>query len=113
MRVSVRPTSGRKKKKRISPGYPQEPESTEMSVDDETEFIHQRRPYRLSANDVRKALQSVEPEPIRIHFVIIDGRRFPTKQAFSAATGIDRTEFGPAMARQHLVALGFEAGRDR
>lgn len=62
----------------------------------------------LTADDVRARLRDVEPEPVRQLGVRIDGRVFPVKQAFEAATGVNRREFVSHTARRHLAALGFE-----
>ncbi len=62
----------------------------------------------LTADGVRSRLRDVEPEPVRQLGVRIDGRVFPVKQAFEAATGVNRREFISHTARRHLAALGFE-----
>jgi Family of unknown function (DUF5678) len=67
--------------------------------------------FSLRSADVRRALRKVEPEPIASHFVVVDGRRFPPKQAISAVTGLDRADFTTHQARRTLIGLGFAAGR--
>ena len=69
------------------------------------------RQFALRPADVRRALRDVEPEPIATHFVVVDDRRFPPKQAISAATGLDRADFTTHQARRTLMRLGFVAGR--
>lgn len=62
----------------------------------------------LTADGVCSRLRDVEPEPVRQLGVRIDGRVYPVKQAFEAATGVNRREFISHTARRHLAALGFE-----
>ena len=64
--------------------------------------------FELSGDDVRRRLRDVEPELVRQLGVRVDGRIFPVKQAFEAATGIQRRDFISHTARRHLSALGFE-----
>lgn len=47
------------------------------------------------------------PDPIRTHWVEIDGRRWPAKQAFEVATGINRSEFISHEAVRLLARMGF------
>ncbi len=72
-----------------------------------------RRPFRLSASEVARALRSVDPEPINSHYVVIESRRFPPKQVISVVTGLDRADFTSHQARRTLMRLGFTAGRNR
>lgn len=51
------------------------------------------------------------PEPVREHYVVIAGRRFPPKQVIACATGIDRADFTTHQARRVLRRLGFPAAR--
>lgn len=67
--------------------------------------------FLLRSTDVRRALRKVQPEPIASHFVVVDDRRFPPKQAISAVTGLDRADFTTHQARRTLMRLGFVAGR--
>ena len=69
------------------------------------------RPFRLRKSDVRRAMRTVDPEPFRSHFVVVDTRRFPPKQILSAVTGLDRADFTTHQARRTLLRLGFPAGR--
>lgn len=66
------------------------------------------RLFELTADEVEGRLRGVEPEPVRRLGVRIDGRVFPVKQAFEAATGVNRREFVSHTARRQLAALGFE-----
>jgi hypothetical protein len=67
--------------------------------------------YDLEARSVEGALQGVLPEPVREHFVVINGRRWPPKQVLSLVTGLDRADFTTHQARRALTRLGFSAGR--
>jgi hypothetical protein len=69
------------------------------------------RRYRLDESKVERALAGELPEPIRDHFVVIDGRRWPPKQVLSRVTGLDRADFTTHQARSILKRLGFPAGR--
>jgi hypothetical protein len=69
------------------------------------------RRFRLDPRRVEAALADELPDPIRDHFVVVGGRRFPPKQALSAVTGLDRADFTTHQARRILTRLGFTAGR--
>ena len=67
--------------------------------------------YNLDSRRVQAALQGALPEPIREHFVVINGRRWPPKQVLARVTGLDRADFTTHQARRALTRLGFPAGR--
>ena len=67
--------------------------------------------YNLDSQRVETALQGALPEPIREHFVVINGRRWPPKQVLAQVTGLDRADFTTHQARRALTRLGFPAGR--
>lgn len=67
--------------------------------------------YSLDSGDIEAALQGALPEPIHEHFVVINGRRWPPKQALALVTGLDRADFTTHHARRVLTRLGFPAGR--
>jgi hypothetical protein len=69
------------------------------------------RRFRLERRAVEKAVANELPDPIRDHFVVVGGRRFPPKQALAAVTGLDRADFTTHQARRILMRLGFTAGR--
>lgn len=69
------------------------------------------RQYRLDSQGVEAALEGELPEPIREHFVVINGRRWPPKQVLALVTGLDRADFTTHQARRALTRLGFPAGR--
>lgn len=67
--------------------------------------------FRMRSTEVARVLHTLEPEPIKSHFVVIENRRFPPKQVISAVTGLDRADFTTHQARRTLMRLGFPAGR--
>lgn len=78
---------------------------------DTVRFRNDGETYTLTREDVIRAVATVEPEPVRTHAVTIEGRRFPIKQAFSVATGMDKLDFITETARRNLMKLGFKAER--
>lgn len=58
-------------------------------------------------------MSGVEPETIRSHAVDVKGVSYPVKQVFAAVTGLDRLDFTSAVARRHLLNLGFRVERAR
>jgi hypothetical protein len=69
------------------------------------------RRFRLDRESVEDALSGELPEPLRDHYVIVAGRRYPPKQVLEAVTGVDRADFTTHQARRILTRLGFVAGR--
>ena len=67
--------------------------------------------FELEHEQVERALATVSPEPIREHYAIVAGRRYPLKQALSYLTGLDRADFTTHQARRILRRLGFVAAR--
>ena len=65
----------------------------------------------LTAGEVRRALTGVAPGPIWDHYVEIDARRYPVKQALSAATALDPADFTSQHARSLLRRLALPLGR--
>ena len=76
-------------------------------------FTLNGRQLKLTKSQVELAVQKVSPEPIRSHAVVIGAQRFPVKQAFSEATGLDRLDFTSEVARRHLDHLGFKLEREQ
>ena len=70
-------------------------------------FVVNGKTLRLLRGDVESCLRGVSPEPIQRHAVEIGGTKYPVKQAFEAATGLDRLDFTSAIARRNLGRLGF------
>jgi hypothetical protein len=68
-------------------------------------------PIALTRSRVIDAMRGVPPESIRSHFVDVAGVSYPVKQVFAAATGLDRLDFTSAVARRHLLKLGFDVER--
>jgi hypothetical protein len=81
-----------------------------MAVDKIT-FTHGGKVYTLTRGQVVQAVRGVSPEPIRTHWVEINGVQYPVKQAFARVTGLDRLDFATNQARNHLRRLGFVVGR--
>lgn len=67
--------------------------------------------FELDAGDVDRVLASLEPEPLRDHYVVVGNRRYPPKQVLAAVTGLDRADFTTHQARAVLRRLGFGCGR--
>jgi hypothetical protein len=76
-----------------------------------TSAIVAHQPIELDADEVRRVAKELTPEPIRTHYVVIDGRRFPPKQVLAEVTGIDRSDFISTQARSILARLGFSVAR--
>lgn len=69
------------------------------------------RAVSLEPRQVRAALARVEPRRIQDHFVVVNRRRYPVKQALAAATGLDPADFTSQHARSVLRRLGLPLGR--
>jgi hypothetical protein len=69
------------------------------------------RRFGLDERKIERAVARALPEPIRDHFVVVGGRRWPPKQVLALATGLDRADFTTHQARRILTRLGFPAGR--
>lgn len=67
--------------------------------------------FDLDRQRVERAVAGSLPEPLKDHFVVIDGRRWPPKQVISLTTGLDRADFTTHQARRILLRLGFPASR--
>jgi hypothetical protein len=81
-------------------------------VADKITFTQGGKLYVLTKGQVVQALLGVPPEPIRAHWVDVNGTRYPVKQAFARATKLDRLDFATNQARKHLRSLGFVVGRN-
>jgi hypothetical protein len=69
------------------------------------------RTFSLTRGDVERALEGLEPEPLRgraKYYIEYKGRRYPIKQVVAAATGLSRMEFTAMHAHKILGELGFE-----
>ena len=78
---------------------------------DSVEFVVNGETVALSRSGVTRAMRGVAAEPIRSHSVAVGGVRYPVKQVFQVATGLDRLDFTSAVARRQLSRLGFEVER--
>jgi hypothetical protein len=67
--------------------------------------------FELEHDRVEEAVEQVLPDPLRDHYVIVRGRRYPPKQVISRVTGLDRADFTTHQARRILKRLGFVAAR--
>ena len=81
-------------------------------------FILRGEVLELNSEDVEGAAHGCGPEPIRKHFVEVDGKRFPPKQLLECvlkAKGykgneFNRLDFTTIDARSILKRLGFRCG---
>jgi hypothetical protein len=67
--------------------------------------------FDLDPHRIVRAVSRALPEPVRDHYVVIEGRRYPPKQVIALATGLDRADFTTHQARRILRRLGFTAAR--
>jgi len=67
--------------------------------------------FELEPDGVERSLDDLLPDPVREHYVVVRGRRFPPKQVLSCATGLDRADFTTHQARRIMRRLGFVAAR--
>jgi len=74
-------------------------------------FTIARTRFELAADGVERIARDLLPDPVRVHYVVVAGRRFPPKQLIAAATGLDRADFTTHQARRILTRLGFSAAR--
>jgi hypothetical protein len=65
----------------------------------------------LGHEAIELALAKVLPEPIREHYVVVNGRRYPPKQVISRVTRLDRADFTTHQARRIMRRLGFTTAR--
>lgn len=71
------------------------------------DFVLNGRTHSLDAETVRARVQGAPPHDIRTHWVEIDGRRWPPKQAFRVATGLTDEPFISHFALRVFQRLGF------
>jgi hypothetical protein len=74
-------------------------------------FTISGRSVDLDRATVEDALAAVIPEPVREHYVVVCGRRYPPKQVIQLVTRVDRADFTTHQARRILKRLGFGAAR--
>jgi len=69
------------------------------------------REFNLDSATVEDYMGEVLPDPLREHYVVVGGLRYPPKQVIACATGLDRADFTTHQARRVLKRLGFVAAR--
>lgn len=69
------------------------------------------RQFSLTSDGVVAAAAQQLPEPLRDHFCVVGGRRYPPKQVLALVTGLDRADFTTHQARRVLRRMGFFCGR--
>ncbi len=67
--------------------------------------------FELDHDRVERAAAETLPDPVREHYVVVRGRRYPPKQLISLLTGLDKADFTTHQARRILKRLGFVASR--
>ena len=68
--------------------------------------------FELDHDGIEEAVARVLPDPVREHYVVVGGRRYPPKQILACVTGLDRADFTTHQARRILKRLGFVAARN-
>jgi hypothetical protein len=76
-----------------------------------TSFTIAGEEFELEQSKIEACLRTMLPDPVREHYVVVSGRRFPPKQVISCVTGLDRADFTTHQARRILRRLGFVAAR--
>ncbi len=76
-----------------------------------TQFTISGHDFELDRDRVEDAVGRQLPDPVREHYVVVRGRRYPPKQVIACATGLDRADFTTHQARRVLKRLGFQAAR--
>ena len=74
-------------------------------------FVVGGREQDRTADEVIRTMRGVQPEPIREHFVEVDGTAYPPKQVLAHITGWDRLSFTTMEATRVLIRLGFVCRR--
>jgi hypothetical protein len=69
------------------------------------------REFVLDHHGGARKLAGQVPEPVREHYVVVEGKRFPLKQVMTLVTGLDRADFTSHQARRILSRLGFTVAR--
>ena len=77
----------------------------------EIKFTLNGKQMTLTREQVAAVASKLIPKRVQAHGVEIDGRIFPVKQVFEAATGCDRADFISTTARRHLKSLDFRLFR--
>jgi hypothetical protein len=69
------------------------------------------RTISISAQLVKEVLEDILASPVNKHFVVVNGRRFPVKQALSIVANIPSSSFISTEAVRVFKNLGFEVDR--
>ena len=69
------------------------------------------RTISMSAQLVQEVLEDILASPVNKHFVVVNGRRFPVKQALSIVANIPSSSFISTEAVRVFKNLGFEVNR--
>jgi hypothetical protein len=67
--------------------------------------------YQLSDDAVHAAVQGHRPDGVRVHWVDVDGTRWPPRQVLALAAGLDRTDVTSSRALRLMERLGFPTSR--
>ncbi len=73
----------------------------------ECRFTVKGKEFAGTREGVEKALEGVPPEGLRAHWVVMHGQRYPVRQAFAVAFGIERDDVRTGTALRVLRSLGF------
>jgi hypothetical protein len=74
---------------------------------DMASFTVAHRTFQLTPARIETCMAERVPEPVREHYVIVAGRRYPPTQVLACVTGLPRAEFTSHHARSVLRRLGF------
>lgn len=75
-----------------------------------TRFRLRGQQFALTSDGVSEALDGIPPETIREHYVVVNSRRYPIKQALSVVLRRPRGQFITTDAVRIFRKLGFETG---
>jgi hypothetical protein len=66
--------------------------------------------FSLEPKDVERKLKGVKPEPLQKLYVLVNGERYPVKQALAVCAGLIRAGFTTQHAFRVFRKLGFKLG---
>ena len=72
------------------------------------QFLLNGESFDVDPEKARVRILSSIPDPVQTHWVEIDGRRWPAKQALEVATGISRSAYISHAAVRLLSRMGFQ-----
>ena len=76
------------------------------------EFTVGGEQFSIDRKEVERKLKNVKPEPIQKIYVVVNGTKFPIKQALAVSAGMIRAGFTSQYAFRILRKLGFELGEE-